>query len=127
MRYLFLLALLPLNAIAQQDYPRDISYCWTNPTEYEDNTLIEAGELTSVRIEVFRNGDTVPYFVQEIPATQPGVEQCETLAGAIGQPGTYVGYGYAQANGVWSVASNASNAKKYTGKPKPPSFTRVYE
>lgn len=129
MKTLFAIALLafPFMACAQQDYPRNISFCWTNPTQYEDDTLIGDGELQLIRIEVYRQNDASPTFTAEFPATTPGAEQCETLTGAIPQPGTYTGYGYAQANNLWSVASNASDPKKYTGKPKPPDFTRTFE
>lgn len=119
--------MMSATANAQSDYPRDISYCWTNPSSYVDDTPIADGELTLLRIEVYRNNDTVPTFTQEIPATQPGAEQCETLVGAITQPGTYVGLGFAQANGLWSDASDPANPKKYTGKPRPPVFTRTFE
>mgnify|MGYP003657591648 CR=1 FL=1 len=66
-----ILALLALfmcsSAFAQQDFPKDITVSWTNPSEYVDATLIEAGDLDSIRVEVYRQNDTVPALTATVP------------------------------------------------------------
>lgn len=117
-----LLLLYTAGALAA-DYPRDITLSWVNPSEYEDNTPILAGELTSARIECFRNNDTVPVLERTFAVTGVGLPQAETMVGVIPSPGTYTCYGYAVVvDGTESVASNAAT-KKYIGKPKPLTIT----
>jgi hypothetical protein len=118
--FVVLLALLAGAALAQQDYPRDITLSWVNASQYVDGTTIEAGDLTNVRIECFRQNDTVPTVTGTFPATGEGLAQTETLVGAIPNPGTYTCYGYSVV--VGDIESDASNpsSKKYVGKPQPP-------
>lgn len=107
-------------AFAQQNYPRDITLSWTNADSYTDGTAIEAGDLTGVRIECFRQNDTVPILTGTFPPTGEGQPQTETFAGSIPQPGTYTCYGYSIViGGIESDASNPAQ-KKYVGKPNPP-------
>lgn len=121
MRYLVLLALLlAAPAFSQSDYPRDITLDWTNPSQYVDGSTIEAGDLDSIRVECFRNNDTVPAFVSTVPDTGEGAPQSETYTGAIPSPGTYSCVAYAiVVGGAESDASNTAT-RKYTGKPLPP-------
>jgi hypothetical protein len=117
---LLIVLLFPMCVWAQQDYPRDITLSWTNASQYEDGTLIEAGDLTGVRIECFRQNESVATFNGTFPALAEGAAQSETITGAIPQPGTYTCYGYSVIfDGTESVASNPAT-KKYTGKPNPP-------
>ena len=118
-RLLLVLLTLPVVAFAQQDYPRDITLSWTNPSQYVDGSVIEAGDLESIRVECFRGSDTVATFVSSVPDTGEGAPQTETFAGVIPQPGTYTCFAYAIAVGVESDASNAAS-RKFTGKPLPP-------
>lgn len=128
---LFSLLMFSGMAAAQQNYPRDITISWLNADSYEDVTLgdgtvvpgglIEPGDLAQVRVECFRQNDTTPSFVATVPVTGEGQPQSETFAGAIPRPGTYTCFGYSILfNDVESVASDPSNAKKYTGRPFPP-------
>lgn len=122
MRVLLTLVLLAFSASvsAQSDYPRDITLSWTNPSQYVDGSAIEAGDLDSIRVECFRNNDTVPAFVSTVPDTGEGAPQSETYTGAIPSPGTYACVAYAiVVGGVESDASNSAT-RKYTGKPLPP-------
>jgi len=117
---LFLVLLFAGAALGQQDYPRDITISWTNADQYTDGTAIEAGDLTGVRVECFRQNDTTPMLTGTFPPTAEGAPQTETFSGAIPQPGTYTCYGYSIViGGIESDASNPA-AKKYTGKPLPP-------
>jgi hypothetical protein len=127
MRYL-ITALFLLNvtlAVAQQLFPADLTLSWVNADQYEDGSLIQAGDLTSVRIECLRNNATVPIISQTFPVTGEGQPQTETIVGAIPQPGTYTCVGYSIIfDGTESVAS-APAEKKYTGRPKPPVNTEM--
>lgn len=108
------------SASAQQGYPRDITLSWTNPTQYVDGSLIEAGDLESIRVECFRSNDTVATFVSTVPDTGEGAAQSETFTGVIPGPGTYNCLAYAiVVGGAESDPSNQAS-KKYTGKPLPP-------
>lgn len=114
------LLLVPTLALSQANYPRDITFTWTNASQYEDGTLIEAGDLTEVRIECVRNSDVALTFTATIPVTGEGVAQSETFTGVIPNPGTYHCVGYSIIfDGTESVAS-VSVARKYTGKPQSP-------
>lgn len=116
---IFLLLVAPA-AYAQQDYPRDITLSWTNASQYTDGTVIEAGDLTGVRIECFRQNDTTPTVTGTFPATGEGLAQTETFVGSIPNPGTYTCYGYSIViGGIESDPSNPAT-KKYVGKPQPP-------
>ena len=113
-----LLLLLSSIAYGQQNYPLDVTLCWTNPTEYTDNSLIQDGDIASVRITGARHdGTALPD--QSVVSDAPGLRQCATFTGVIPQPGTYSFFAYAIT--VDSISSDASNQadKKYTGKPKP--------
>lgn len=117
---ILLVALLPFCSLAQQNYPRDFDICWTNPSQYVDGSLIEAGDLETIRIEVYRQNETVPSFVANFPDNGEGARQCETIAGAIPNPGTYFAVGFAiVVGGNESDASTASQPQKFTGKPLP--------
>lgn len=123
----FALLLLAATAQAQQDYPRDITLSWLNASEYVDGTAIEAGDLTGVRIECFRQNDTTPIVTGTFPATGEGATQTETFAGAIPQPGTYTCYGYSIViGGIESDASNPAQ-RKYVGKPRAPAAWTITE
>lgn len=116
-----ILLFMPTLAFAQSDYPRDITYCWTLPTEYVDGTLIEAGELATTRIAASRNsGESILDQLVPVGTTLPGERMCFTFVGAVPNPGTYVALAYAiTVDGASSDASNTST-KKFTGKPLPP-------
>lgn len=126
MKYLtILLLLLPAITFAQQDYPRDITLSWVNADSYVDGTAIEAGDLTGVRVECFRQNETVPIVTGTFPPTGEGAPQTETFAGSIPQPGTYTCYGYSIViGGIESDPSNPA-AKKYVGKPQAPKSWKI--
>ena len=124
------LMLLSAGVLAQQDYPRDITINFVNADSYTDGTLMESGDLTcegdeivgtdcGLRFEVYRQNDTVPSAVVNVPASGEGLAQSEVLSGVIPNPGTYYVIGYSNVFGVSSDPSNPSNPKKYTGKPLP--------
>ena len=115
-----ILLMLAFSANAQQNFPKDITISWVNPSEYDDaaNTPIEAGDLESIRIEIFRNSDpTTPIFTATVPDTGEGLAQSETF-NAIPGPGTYEVYGYAIVVGGEESDPSAPASKKYTGKPQ---------
>jgi hypothetical protein len=112
---------------AQQNFPRDITISWTNASEYEDVIIngvpesggpIEAGDLEFVRIEIYRQSDTVPVLTATIPDTGEGAAQTELFAGAIPKPGTYRIEGYSIVIGGAESDASESLFKKYTGKPR---------
>ena len=80
------------SAFAQQDFPKDITVSWTNPSEYVPNPdgspggLIEAGDLESIRVEIYRQSDTVPVFTATVPDNGEGADQAELFLSAIPQP-----------------------------------------
>jgi hypothetical protein len=118
--WLFCLIFVAPVVFAQQDYPRDITLSWTNADSYVDGTPIEAGDLTGVRIECFRQNDTTPIVTGNFVPTGEGLIQSEVLTGVIPQPGTYTCYGYSVViGGIESDPSNPAS-KKYVGKPNPP-------
>ena len=86
--------LLSASAFAQQDYPRDITLSWTNPSAYEGGAPIEAGDLETIRLECFRGSDTVATFTSAVPDSGEGLPQTEVFTAAIPQPGTYRCYAY---------------------------------
>ena len=114
------LLLFPALAVAQQAYPRDITLSWANPSTYVDGSVIEAGDLESIRVECFRQNDTIATFTSTVPDTGEGLAQSETFVGVIPSPGTYSCFAYAIV--VGGAESDPSNEaiKKYTGKPLPP-------
>ena len=115
-----LLLLIASPISAQQDYPRDITLSWTNPTQYVDGSVIETGDLDSVRVECFRGSDTVATFTATVPDTGEGAPQTETFVAVIPQPGTYSCVAYAIViDGTESDPSNTTS-RKYIGKPLPP-------
>ena len=117
---LTLLMLLTSTAFAQQEYPRDITLSWTNPSLYVDGTPIQAGDLTQIRLECYRHDDAItPVFSNVEVALGEGVPQSVTYLGVIPRPGTYTCYGYAAvADGTESDPS-LPDAQKYLGKPQP--------
>lgn len=126
MKYLTLLILLiSASAMAQQDYPRDITLSWTNASQYTDGTDFETGDLTGVRIECFRQSDTAPIVTANFVATGEGAPQTEVLSGAIPQPGTYTCFGYSIVIGGIESDASAPAQKKFVGKPNPPVTWRV--
>ena len=120
-----LLLLFTVAAHAQQDYPRDIEYCWTLPTLYEDGSDIQPNDLASVRIVTVRNdGSQVIDYLVDVGTLLPGEAQCFNFVAAIPQPGTYTAVAYAvTVDGISSDASAAA-VKKFTGKPLPPTDLR---
>lgn len=119
---------LAANAHAQQDFPRDINVSWTNADSYVDTVLadgtvlpgglIEPGDLENVRIEIYRQNDTVPVFTATIPDTGEGASQSELFAFAIPQPGTYRIEGYSIVIGGVESDASVPAFRKYTGKPR---------
>ena len=117
----FVLFLLAPVALAQQDYPRDIDYCWTLPTKYVDGTDIQPGDLASTRIVSVRQDNTVAIDeLVPVGTVLPGERQCHTFAGSIPQPGTYTAVAYAITVDDISSDASAEAVKKFTGKPLPP-------
>lgn len=112
-------------AYAQQDYPRDITLSWTNADSYVDGTPIEAGDLTGVRIECFRQNETVPIVTGTFPPTGEGAVQTETFEGSIPQPGTYTCYGYSIVIGGIESDPSSPAQKKYVGKPNAPAAWKI--
>lgn len=103
---------------AQQDYPRDMPLSWTNASEYIDDTPIEAGDLTGVKVDCYRQNETVPILSAVVPATGEGLPQAEVFVGAIPKPGTYRCEAFSVVIGdIYSDAS-IPTFKKYVGKPK---------
>lgn len=112
-----LLLILAFSAALAADYPRDITFSWTNADSYEDGTLIDPGDLTEVRIVCLRNGQ--PSFSAVFAANGEGLAQSATI-NAVPSPGNYTCVGISIIfDGTESVASNEA-AFKYTGKPLPP-------
>lgn len=120
-----LLLLAPILAHAQQDYPRDITLSWTNADSYTDGTAIESGDLTGVRIECFRQNETVPTVTGTFPPTGEGQPQTETFQGSIPQPGTYTCYGWSIVIGGIESDPSSPAQKKYVGKPNSPSAWKI--
>lgn len=114
--------LFSVGAQAQQDYPRDLTASWTNPSEYIDATLIQDGDLRGTRIQCERHDGTI-VIDEEVPigSNLPGDPQSFVFVGAIPQPGTYTCLSYAVT--IDSIFSDASNpaTRRFTGKPLPPS------
>ena len=117
--FTLVLLLVPALAWAQQDYPRDITLSWTNPSSYTDGSPIAAGDLDSIRVECFRANETVATFTSTVPDTGEGLPQSETYVAVIPGPGTYRCFAYAIVGTSESDPSNEAT-KKYTGKPLPP-------
>ncbi len=120
-----LLLLLPLMGFAQgaSDFPRDITVDWDNADSYVDGTLMEVGDLDAVRIEIYRQNDTVPAFTATVPDTGEGIHQQEAFVDAIPQPGTYRIEGYSIVVGGIESDPSIPAFKKYRGKPR--SITNV--
>ena len=123
MKYVIVLLALSIanSAFAQgsDPYPRELTLSWMNTDSYVDNTLIEAGDLTGVRLECFRHDDTaVPIMNATIPANGEGLAQSETFNGAITRPGTYTCYGYSVVIGGIESDPSTPSVKKYVGKPR---------
>lgn len=120
MRLITAILLLGATSVAygQQDYPRDITLEWVNASQYVDGTDIEAGDLTGVKVDCYRQNDTVPMLSAIVPATGEGAAQVETYVGAIPNPGTYRCEAFSIVIGdIYSDASDPT-FKKYVGKPK---------
>jgi hypothetical protein len=107
-------------ASAQQDYPRDITLNWINPSQYVDGSVIEAGDLDSIRVECFRGSDAAATFVETREDTGEGAAQSETYVGVIPQPGTYTCFAYAIVIGGTESDPSNPTSRKYIGKPLPP-------
>ncbi len=101
-------------------YPRDVSLCWTHPTLYEDGTTIQDGDIAHTRLTGTRHSGETILDTTSAMTVIPGAVQCQTLVGAVPQPGTYTFLAYTVT--VDDISSDASNSssKKYTGKPLPP-------
>jgi hypothetical protein len=123
MKTYFTLAALLLaaaSASAQTSFPRDITLSWTNPSEYVDGSIIEAGDLYYIRAACFRNAETSATFEMTVPATGEGALQTETFEAVIPSPGTYTCFAVAIViDGTESDESNPTT-RKYIGKPLPP-------
>lgn len=120
MKYIIATAifLLAQGAWAQQDFPKDLTVSWENPSTYIDDTPIEIGDLESIRIEAYRQNDAVPMFTATIPDNGEGASQVEIFAAAIPQPGTYRIEAYAIVVGGVESDPSIPLFKKYTGKPR---------
>ena len=127
MKRLFIIALLftASSAFAQQDFPKDLTVSWTNPSLYTDDTPIEVGDLDSIRIEVYRQNDLIPVFTATVPDTGEGAAQSELFLDAIPKPGTYRIEGYAIVVGGVESDPSIPAFKKYTGKPRKITFVTV--
>lgn len=101
-------------------YPRDVSLCWTHPTQYEDGTTIQDGDIAYTKLTGTRHSGEMVIDTDSAMTVLPGAVQCQTLVGAVPQPGTYTFLAYTVT--VDDISSDASNSteKKYTGKPNPP-------
>lgn len=113
------------NATAQQDFPKDLPVSWINPSTYTDDTPIEAGDLESIRIEVFRQNDLVPIYTITIPDNGEGAAQSITLISVIPRPGNYRKEAYAIVVGGVESDAAVSDYEKYTGKPRRITFVTV--
>ena len=116
--FLVIVLLLPALSFAQQDFPRDVSVGWDNPSTYVADTHIAAGDLESIRVEIYRQNDTIPLFTATVPDTGEGAAQLENFPAAIPQPGTYRIEAYAIVVGGVESDSSEPLFKKYTGKPR---------
>ena len=102
---LLLTAILPATAYSATDYPRDITLNWVNASEYTDNTPIDAGDLTQIRVECYK-GDNLT-FTSTVPSDGVGAPQTHVFTGTIPTPGTYTCYAYSIVyDGTESDASN---------------------
>ena len=113
--------LLPCVVAAQQDYPRDLTLSWTNPSEYENGDPILEGDLRAILATCWRNNDPNTLVVEEEVPINPvvGSEQTHTFVGSISQPGTYLCVAYAvTSTDIYSDPSN-TKAFRFIGKPKP--------
>jgi hypothetical protein len=115
-----IMLLLGAAAVAQQNYPRDITLSWTAPVLYVDGTAIQQGDLKETRIYCERNDGSV-VIDEAVPMIGgPGDPQEYVFSGAIPQPGTYTCTSFAVT--IDDISSDASDPAtiKYTGKPQPP-------
>ena len=88
----------------------DVTWSWTAPTEYTDNTLIEEGGITGFNL----------YCNDDEPILIPGasLNHTENLA-----PGEYECYVTTLAHGIESDPSNIVTKTVEWPKPKPPVLT----
>jgi hypothetical protein len=115
-----LLYLTAVTSMAQSNnsYPRDIVLSWTNASLYTDDTPIEVGDLTGVKVDCYRGTATVPTLSTIVVPTGKGMAQTQTFVGAIPNSGTYRCEAFSIVIGdIYSLASN-SVSKKYVGTPK---------
>ena len=116
----FWLLLLPAFALAQSNYPRDLTITITWPTAYVDGSVILDGDLRGAQV-ICQRQDATMIANEEIPiVVLPGESQVHTFTGAVPQPGKYTCV--AQAITVQNDISDPSNAheQRFTGKPLPP-------
>jgi len=71
-----------------------------------------------VRIEIYRQSDTIPVLTATIPDTGEGAAQSELFAEAIPKPGTYRIEGYSIVIGGAESDASVPLFQKYTGKPR---------
>jgi hypothetical protein len=103
------------------NFPRDLTLSWTNASQYEDGTLIEAGDLTEVRFECSNNSQpTVLVVDATVAATGEGAPQSEVFVGVIPSAGRYTCYGYSRVTDGTESAASTPAAKKFLGIPMPP-------
>ena len=123
MRTWILLAALLLVSIAAQgaEFPVDITLTWTNPTMYEDGTLIDPPDLTGLRFQCWRNNDNTEILNDSsVAPTGPGLVQSHVYVGLITQPGNYRCVGFASVvDGTESRPSDPTEFK-VIGKPNAP-------
>jgi hypothetical protein len=120
MRILLAVLLLAFwaGAHAQQNYPRNITITYTQPTLYDDGTTIDAGELATNRFECSRHDATVVVAESRPVTALPGGSQSEAFTGVIPQPGTYTCFVWVSTVDTESDASLPDD-QKFTGKPLP--------
>lgn len=117
----FAVAFLWLCAMPSQAGPVPVT--WTNPTEYVDDSALDASDIAQTRIEygtctAFGGfGDKTGEFVSLGNDTS---EVSPNLA-----PGTYCFRAYTTANGVESAPSNAARAVVEQPAPKPPTLLDI--
>lgn len=105
------------------DYPRDVTFSWTNPATFTNGDPLEVGDLTFITIYCGRNSQPTvgaADLTLSVGAGDIGAPQTATFASVITQPGKYFCIATAMVqDGHESDASNTSE-KRYTGKPLPP-------
>jgi hypothetical protein len=123
MKYILPLLLIPMIAFGA-NFPRDLTLTLTQPSEYEDGSSIELGDLVSNRFLCTRQDGTEVVNESRPVTTGPGEFEEFVFVGVIPGPGTYTCNAWASTAELESLASNDAT-KKHTGKPLPPIVIEV--